>query len=235
MTGWSPRRDSRWEFNEHVFLLRRLSKPTDQHKEECEKVGSQSQCQSWCVFFFFGGGGGQRDRVISSVTTGDELNYSCRLSVCFSISFYQSEALEETPECRDVGRTLARMNLEQSGFKVKGTLVKAFCLQVSMAYRAREASRQSEVKEHSGSTVTRSHIDAWLRLQRLSSQAACLVILNLNIVFCMFKHPLSGLEIKQHKEVFVWRDVDKRSECSCPGKSVRSCACGMLMCLQFKT
>lgn len=57
MTGWSPRRDSRWEFNEHVFLLRRLSMPTDQHKEECEKVGSQ--CQSWCVFLFFGGGGGK--------------------------------------------------------------------------------------------------------------------------------------------------------------------------------
>lgn len=89
-----------------------------------------------------------------------------------------------------------------------------------MAYIAKEASRQSEVKEHSGSAVTRNHIDALLQLQRLSSQAARLVILNLNIVFCMFKHTLSGLEIKQNKEVFVWGDVEKRSKCSCPGKSV---------------
>lgn len=61
------------------------------------------------IFFFWVGG--QRDPVISSVTTGDELNYSCTLSVCFSISFYQSEALEETTESRDVGQTLVRINL----------------------------------------------------------------------------------------------------------------------------
>lgn len=39
-------------------------------------------------------------------------------------------------------------------------LVKAFGLQVSMADRAKETSRQSEVKEHSGSAVTHDHIDA---------------------------------------------------------------------------
>lgn len=166
--------------------------------------------------------GQQKDRVISSVTTGDELNYSRMLSVCFSISFCKSEALEENIESWDVGRTPVIINslpLSWRYSKVKEMLVKAFCLQVSMAYRAKEASRQSGVKEHSGSAVARNHIDAWLQLQWLSSQAARLVILNLNIVFCMFKHTLSGLEIKQHKEVFVWGDVEKRSECSCPGKS----------------
>lgn len=44
--------------------------------------------------------------------------------------------------------------------KVEGLLVKAFCLRVSMAYTAKEASRQSEVKERSGSDVTHNHIDA---------------------------------------------------------------------------
>lgn len=137
MTGWSPRRESRWEFNEHVFLLRCLSKPTDQHREECEKVGNRNQCQSWCIFSFFVGG--QKDRAISSVTTGDELNYSCTLSVCFSISFYKSEALGENTVSRGVGRTPVRIESSQSGFKVKGTQVKVSCLQVSAAYGAKRS------------------------------------------------------------------------------------------------
>lgn len=50
MKGWNPRRESRWEFNEHVFLLRCLSKPTDQHKGKCEKVIDRNQRQARRTF-----------------------------------------------------------------------------------------------------------------------------------------------------------------------------------------
>lgn len=55
MTGWSPRRDSCWEFNEHVFLWQ-LSNSTDYHNGECEKVSDSQEfkvlCQFWIIILF---------------------------------------------------------------------------------------------------------------------------------------------------------------------------------------
>lgn len=106
-------------------------KPTGQHRGECEKVSDSQGPVPVPVHVFRG----RKDQAISSITTGGNLNYSCLHSVCFSIYFYKSEALEGIMEGRDVDWTLVIIISQCKGALFKGwvTLGKAFCLQVSIA------------------------------------------------------------------------------------------------------